>query len=334
MLLLLAAVIEGAALAAADAEPLGIALEGYPFPHPVKFHALSYEGEDLRMAYMDVPPATNANGQTVVLLHGANFFGAYWRNTIDALAQAGYRVVVPDQIGFGKSSKPVLPYSFHWLAANTKALLDALGIARVAVVGHSMGGMLATRFSLMYPDTVTHLVLENPIGLEDYREQVPWVPTERVYKGVLAETEDSIRAYHKAYYVTWKPEFDEFVMVHARLRGSAMFPQYARVRALVVQMIYEQPVVHEFPRLRVPAMLVIGQSDRTAVGKARASESVRTTLGLYPELGRRAHAEIPGSRLVELPNVGHTPHLEVPQRFHAALLEFLKQQETGQRVTD
>jgi pimeloyl-ACP methyl ester carboxylesterase len=177
----------------------------------------------------------------------------------------------------------------------------------------------------MYPETVSHLVLENPIGLEDYRERVPWVPTERVYRGVLAETEDSIRAYHQAYYVTWKPEFDEFVMVHARLRGSAMFPQYARVRALVVQMIYEQPVVHEFPRLRVPAMLVIGQSDRTAVGKARASETVRATLGLYPELGRRAQAAIPGSRLVELPDVGHTPHLEVPQRFHAALLEFLGQ---------
>jgi pimeloyl-ACP methyl ester carboxylesterase len=317
--------MQGAVLAAGDAEPLGIALEGYPFPHAVKFHLLSYRGEDLRMAYMDVPPGANTNGQTVLLLHGANFFGAYWRDTITALTSAGYRVVVPDQIGFGKSSKPVLPYSFHWLAANTKALLDALGIARVAVVGHSMGGMLATRFSLMYPETVTHLVLENAIGLEDYREQVPWVPTDRVYKGVLAETEDSIRTYHKAYYVTWKPEFEEFVTVHARLRGSAQFPQYAWVRALVVQMIYEQPVVHELPRLRVPTMLVIGQADRTAVGKARASEAVRATLGLYPELGRRAHAAIPGSRLVELPNVGHTPHLEVPQRFHAALLEFFSQ---------
>jgi len=317
--------MQGAVLAADDAEPLGIALEGYPFPHPVKFHALSYRGEDLRMAYMDVPPKANPNGQTVLLLHGANFFGAYWRDTITALTSAGYRVVVPDQIGFGKSSKPVLPYSFHWLAANTKALLDALGIARVAVVGHSMGGMLATRFSLMYPETVTHLVLENAIGLEDYREQVPWAPTDRVYKGVLAETEDSIRAYHKAYYVTWKPEFEEFVTVHAHLRGRAKFPQYAWVRAQKVQMIYEQPVVHEFPRLRVPTMLVIGQADRTAVGKARASETVRATLGLYPELGRRAHAAIPGSRLVELPNVGHTPHLEVPQRFHAALLEFFSQ---------
>ena len=141
------------------------------------------------------------------------------------------------------------------LGATARDSLSGFTVASAligTIIGAAIAGMLATRFSLMYPETVTHLVLENAIGLEDYREQVPWVPTDRVYKGVLAETEDSIRTYHKAYYVTWKPEFEEFVTVHARLRGSAQFPQHAWVRALVVQMIYEQPVVHELPRLRVP----------------------------------------------------------------------------------
>jgi pimeloyl-ACP methyl ester carboxylesterase len=312
-------------LGADQADPLGIALEGYAYPHPVRFHSVAYRGEELRMAYMDVLPSGNANGRAVVLLHGANFFGAYWRDTIAALTRAGYRVVVPDQIGFGKSSKPILPYSFHWLAANTKALLDSLGVARVAVVGHSMGGMLATRFSLMYPDAVTHLVLENAIGLEDYRAKVPWVATDRLYQAVLGETEESIRAYHRQYYVTWKPEYEEFVAVHVRMRGSAQFPQQAWVRALVTQMIYEQPVMHEFPLLRTPTLLVIGQRDRTALGKARVAEPVRATLGLYPELGRSAHATIRGSRLLELPDVGHAPHLEAPDRFHQAVLHFLNE---------
>jgi len=322
VLLLLTALSAMPAHAESDVEPLGIALEGYAFPHPVKFHTLSYRGEDLRMAYMDVPPTGAANGKTVLLLHGANFFGAYWRDTVAALTQAGYRVVVPDQIGFGKSSKPVLPYSFHWLAANTKSLLDALGVSRVAVVGHSMGGMLATRFALMYPEMVTRLTLENPIGLEDYRI-VPWVPTEQIYQGILSQGEDGIRAYHKSYYVTWRPEYDEYVMVHARMRGSAQFPQYAWVRALIAQMIYEQPVVHELPLLRTPTLLVIGQEDRTALGKNRVSPEVRAALGQYPELGRRAHTAIRASRLIELPNVGHAPHLEAPARFHGALLQFL-----------
>jgi pimeloyl-ACP methyl ester carboxylesterase len=313
-----------AAISLAD-EPdgIGIGLEGYPFPHTVRFHPVVYRAEDLRMAYMDVPPRAGGHGRAVLLLHGANFFGAYWRDTIAALTNAGYRVVVPDQIGFGKSSKPAVPYSFHWLAANTKTLLDALGISRVAVVGHSMGGMLATRLGLMYPDTVSHLVLANPIGLEDYRAKVPWVPTDRLFQGVLAETEDSIRAVHRRYYVRWKPEYDDFAMVPVRMRASGLFPQYAWVRALIAQMIYEQPVVHEFPLLRPPTLLIVGQEDRTAPGRGRVSAEVGATLGRYPELGRRAHAAIPGSRLLELPGVGHMPHLEAPDRFHEALIEFL-----------
>ncbi|UCD68876.1 MAG: alpha/beta hydrolase [Betaproteobacteria bacterium] len=323
LLLLLAASYAMPLHAAGDTTPLGIALEGYPYPHPVRFHPVSYFGDDLRMAYMDVPPPANANGRTVVLMHGANFFGAYWHRTIGALTAAGYRVVVPDQIGFGKSSKPVIPYSFHWLASNTKSLLDSLGIQRTSVVAHSMGGMLATRFTLMYPQTVERLTLANPIGLEDYRVKVPWIPAERIYQAMLKRTETNIRAYHESYYVEWKPEYDEYVMVHARMQDSAQFPQFARVRAQIAQMIYEQPVVYEFPLLRTPTLLIIGQQDRTALGKARVSNAARATLGQYPQLGRQAHAAIKGSRLLEWGDAGHAPQLEVPERFHDALLEFL-----------
>ena len=121
-------------------------------------------------------PEGKPNGSAVVLFHGKNFPGAYWQDTIRFLSQNGFRVVVPDQIGFGKSSKPDIHYSFHLLAAITKQLLDRLDLKQVAVSGHSMGGMLATRFALMYPETVTHLILEDPIGLEDYRVSCPTLP--------------------------------------------------------------------------------------------------------------------------------------------------------------
>ena len=78
-------------------------------------------------------------------------------------------MVAPDQIGFGKSSKADLHYSFHQLADNTKKLLEHLGIDQAVIVGHSMGGMLATRFALMFPGATSQLVLVDPIGLEDYR---------------------------------------------------------------------------------------------------------------------------------------------------------------------
>jgi len=88
---------------ASELKALGIALEEYPYPWPAHFLPLTIEGQDLRMAYMDVPPSGPANGRVVVLTHGKNFGGYYWRNVAQALAAAGYRVIVPDQVGWGKS---------------------------------------------------------------------------------------------------------------------------------------------------------------------------------------------------------------------------------------
>ncbi|MFX4516588.1 alpha/beta fold hydrolase, partial [Acinetobacter baumannii] len=85
---------------------------------------------------------------------------------IDTLTAAGYRVLVPDQIGFGKSSKPQGDLHFDTLARNTMALLDHLGIAKADVVAHSLGGMLAVRIARAFPDRIAHLVLTAPIGLE------------------------------------------------------------------------------------------------------------------------------------------------------------------------
>src|SRR5579883_1366022 len=89
---------------AADAprEPYGIDLEGFAYPYPVSFLPVVNDGEQLRMAYMDVKPA-QPNGRSVVLLHGRNFPASYWAPVIKMLTETGYRVVVPDQIGFGKS---------------------------------------------------------------------------------------------------------------------------------------------------------------------------------------------------------------------------------------
>src|SRR4026207_797931 len=163
----------GAVQVPPDVKATSISLEDVPYPHPVQFMSLTLYGHDVRMAYMDVPPARQANGRTVVLLHGMNFYGEYWKNTIEVLRNEGYRVVVPDQIGFGRSTKAVIPYNVSDMAANTRKLLETLGIQRANIVGHSMGGMVATRFGLLYPDVVEKLVLYNQIGLTDAKLERP-----------------------------------------------------------------------------------------------------------------------------------------------------------------
>jgi pimeloyl-ACP methyl ester carboxylesterase len=317
------ALLSPLAVKAAELKPLSITMESYDYPYHVEFFPLSIEGQDLRMAYMDVSPEGTDLGRVVLLLHGKNFFGAYWKDTIRFLSKNGYRVVVPDQLGFGKSSKPAIHYSFHLLASNTKKLLDVLGVKEVAVIGHSMGGMLATRFVLMYPEMVSHLILENPIGLEDYRPIVPYASLEQLYQTELNASEEGIRTYYKSYFAQWKPEYEEYANVAVRWKASGEYPRLVLSSALTYQMIYEQPVCYEFANIHTKTLLVIGQADRTVAGKSRVKKDLLASVGQYPELGRKTSKLISGSTLLEIPNVGHIPHLEATERFHEELLSFL-----------
>ncbi|WP_394832160.1 alpha/beta hydrolase [Pendulispora rubella] len=308
----------------ATSEPVD---DGIDYGFPVQRLPIDIEGQHVSMAYMDVAPAPSAgaaNGRTIVLLHGKNFSGFYFRRVIEVLRADGYRVVVPDQVGFGKSSRPDVAYSFHWLAHNTKQLLDTLGIQRAVILGHSMGGMLATRFALLYPEKVTELVLEDPIGLEDYRSFVPYTTMDQKLKVELAANPDNVRKYFQnSYFKEWKPEYEPLVDTAARYTKLSNFPQAAKVSALTSEMIYLQPICYEFDRLRVPTLLIVGTADRTIVGKNLLKPDVVAEHGRYDRLGKETAAKIPGSKLVELPGIGHIPHVEVEERFLTEVRSFL-----------
>lgn len=304
-----------------------ITLSDYQYPFEVKYLNLENQGQKLKMAYMDVQPAYH-NGKTVVLLHGKNFNGAYWKTTIDALTKEGYRVIVPDQIGFGKSSKPIgYQFTFQQLAVNTKAILDELRINRIYLLGHSMGGMLATRFALMYPDMVEKLILENPIGLEDWKLAVPYTTIDENYESELRTSYKTTKEYQSRFYYDnkWKAEYDEWVYLLTGWTEDPDFPIVAMNNAQTSDMIFTQPVVYEFQYINAPTLLIIGTRDRTAIGKDKVKDKkVRDQMGLYQNLGKQTRDKIPNSTLVELDNVGHLPHIEAFDRFINPLIDFLK----------
>lgn len=304
---------------------LDIRLSNYEYPYPVSTLPLPIQEQDLEMLYMDVQPG-NYNGKNIILLHGKNFNGAYWKTTIDHLTSKGFRVIVPDQVGFGKSSKPDnFHYTFQQLARNTRTLLDSLQIRETAVLGHSMGGMLATRFALMYPDITEKLILVNPIGLEDWKLKVPYKPVEWWYERELKKSYEGIREYQlKSYYDNqWKPAYDQWVNL---LAGWTLNSDYATIAwnaALTYDMIFTQPVVYEFQHIEAPTLLIIGTRDRTALGKSLVSPEIRKTMGLYEELGKKTQQVIPDAQLVELNDVGHLPHIEKFDAFIGPLISFL-----------
>lgn len=330
------------------------AAENTEQPYAIKFFDIVAEDQPVRMAYRDVAPTANANGETVLLLHGEDFSGHYWEKTAETLAAHGFRVVVPDQLGFGASSRPDIHYSFHQMAEDTRRLLSYLNVREVEVVGHSMGAMLAVRFTLLYPTMTRKLVLEDPIGLEDYRTFLPYVPVENELHINLHDNYATFLERHKTFYVTWKPEYEAYVHDEADVVNTGDFPEAARAAALTFEMIYMQPVVYELPEIQIPTLIIVGAQDRPIVGamitlveKPRGMQGMNmggmmpqdnNTLqtagempsnytklfGQYQALAEKAHQAIKNSTLVQIPNAAHVPHLETPDQFYQAIIPFLQ----------
>jgi pimeloyl-ACP methyl ester carboxylesterase len=310
--------------AAEQREPYGIGLEGYAYPYPVSLLPLVNEGEPVRMAYMDVAPAA-PNGRVVVLLHGRNFPASYWAPVIKTLNDAGFRVVVPDQIGFGKSSKPTGELHFDNLARNTIALLDHLQIAKTDIVAHSLGGMLGVRIARAYPDRINHLVLAAPIGLEDYRFYVPPTPTEKII-----ENEDKLTAegYRKQLENNYSPkippdQITPFIDARFNIKGSAEYPRWLRAFVSSGQMIYREPVVHEIPLVSEPTLFIMGADDHNAPGRPNAPEALRPKMGQNADLAKALAAKMPNGSAEVIPNAGHLVFLDAPARFNELMLTFL-----------
>lgn len=308
------------AAAPADVKPGSITCEECPYPYPSSYLSLTLYGQDVRMAYMDVAPQGRANGHTVVLLHGNNFAGFYFGGVIDALRREGFRVVVPDQIGYGRSSKPIMPYYLTDMARNTRAILQSLKIEKAMIVGHSMGGMVAARFATQYPGMTERLVLFNPIGLTDTRFSAPSGDPEEAYRRNLASTYQTIRASLMRYVAhkpsAWNAQFESYARIRYAWTLSADWPRLARVQALINNLIYLEPVVYDWAHIQTPT-LVYGGAEDMLPGSAAA----------FQEGMKRIAATIPNgkARLELLPGLGHVPFIEDPARSLPPLVAFLKE---------
>lgn len=321
----------GQAEGSIDTSPQPFDLNGsnYTYPYPVHVYNFESQFQELQMAFVDVPPAANvtSNGQVAVVFHGKNFCGPTWRETINELTAHGYRVIAVDQVGFCKSSKPEnYQFSLQQFASSTSSLLNALDIYEATVIGHSLGGMLAARYSMMYPSNVTELVLVDPMGLEDWLGiGVPYPSLQYSWQAENSTTWDSIKAYEKAtYYVgNWDPSYDEWVTMSDNIYHGSERHNFLVNQARVVDMVLTQPIAHSFELVRPRTLLVVGDKDNTAVGKQWSPPDVAAKLGNYSVLGPETAAKIPNCTLIHYPDQGHAPHLEDPEQFHKDLFSWL-----------
>ena len=235
--------------------PISINLEEIEYPHPVEFMNFSIYGQNVRIAYMDVSAVGPANGRA------------------EALTNEGYRVIVKDRLGWGKSSKPILPFSMSLHASNTARLMEHLGISEAVIVGHSIGGQMATRFAFLYPEMTTHLVTINQIGLTDNRAGRGFRP----FDGDIDTNPDLQRAYEADVrtetrrYVEWKPAFLEHLRIRHGQRLSGDWPRLAYVRRLGGNLRSMDTVVDDWPHIRTKTLILGGEIDGPNFPRARAA---------------------------------------------------------------
>lgn len=284
-----------------------INLEDVPYPYPVSFMDFELYEQAVRMVYMDVAPTSAANGQTVLLLHGMNWYSEYWGETIRRLTAQGYRVVAPDQIGFGRSSKPIIPYSLHDHVTNTKAVLDNLGIEQAVVLGHSMGGAIATRFAFSFPAVTSHLVLVNPIALTDSRLTREWSQFEAYTPEGDGRDYEAVRRNIERYFVNWDEAYERYIDINYGWTLSAEWPRLATVRALNSQWLYQDPTVYDRPHIQAKTLFLAGADDGPN----------------FPEQAAQTVADIPNAELILIDNAGHIPFFEKPEEFYPPLFDFI-----------
>ena len=295
--------------APADWGPVSINLEEYDYPYSVEYMDFRVYGEDVRVAYMDVAPTGPANGRTVILHHGGLYYSWYWRDQIRALSEEGYRVIAKDRLGWGKSSKPEIPYSMNLWASNTARLMDHLGIEQAALVGHSIGGQMVTRFAFLYPERITHLVTVNQIGLTDRRGGRGFQPlTGDEYANPDMDTVyASLLEWAERNYVEWRPEYLEHMRIRYGYQLSGDWPRMYYVYRLTGQGRNMDTVVNDWQHIKTPTLILGGQMDYPAfAGEARNAASI-----------------FPNGEVFLIPNVGHNPHEEAPEILNAELIRFL-----------
>lgn len=298
-------------------------LKNFDYPFPVNFFVFKSQKQSLEMAYMDL---NKSSKDVVVLLHGKNFSGFYWRDIAKDLVKKNYRVIIPDQIGFGKSSKPsYYQYNFAQLSLNTKKLLEHLNVNNFYLVGHSMGGMMAINMTDLYSNHIKQLILINPIGLEDYGKYVQAKDINFFYNLELNKNIDKIKSYQKKYYYDgkWNSSYEELIAPFTHQIGSPSWKTQAWNNALTYGPIFSENLLPKIQRLITPTTIILGTRDRTGPGRGWKKTNSNYKLGQYHLFKKRLLKLNPKLKIHELNDLGHMPQFEDYQRFSKLFFKIL-----------
>jgi 2-hydroxy-6-oxonona-2,4-dienedioate hydrolase len=261
---------------------------------------------------------TAGEGPPLLLLHALGESALDWRWVLSDLART-HRVYAPDLPGFGDSAKPAADYSPAFFERFAAAFLDALEVERSAVIGNSLGGLIALRLALSESSRISALALIDSAGLgREVSSALKWPALPGYGEAAITLSKTPLGATQRAWLriplLFARPERvpPEWIEEQYRLSQLPGFSQavVAALRAQVDPGGQREVLLDRLPSLEIPTLVVWGESDR-----------------IFPvSQARDAVAHLREGSLELVPDCGHLPHVERPKRFVAALDRFLGEQ--------
>lgn len=253
----------------------------------------------------------SGQGRPVVLLHGFPDSGRLWRNQVPVLAEAGFKVIVPDLRGFGRSDKPdaVEAYSLLLLAGDIAAVMRDVGADKAHVVGHDFGAALAWLMATLTPDQVDHLVVLSVGHPATFR--ATFQQLEKSWYMLLFQfpqiAEQWLAANDWANFRTWARHPDADGVIADLESNGSLTPGLNYYRANLPPASWVAPRM-ELPQVQAPTMGIWSTGD-IALTERQMTDSAQSVAGPW--------------RYEWLEGVGHWMQLDDPSALNRLLLDFL-----------
>jgi 2-hydroxy-6-oxonona-2,4-dienedioate hydrolase len=250
-----------------------------------------------KIAYVE---AGDPSKPKVILLHGLGGNSANWAFNIPALA-ANYHVIAPDQIGFGKSDRPLLKYRVGTYVDFLDKLMTELKIEKASLVGNSLGGWVAAWTAIKYPNRVEKIVLADAAGLKPAA-----VDMAQIYS-LNYSTRDEVRQLVKlVFYNQTLFGSDAFIEQSMNVRVTAN--DGYTINSLIESIKRDEDFLNgKLGQIKRPTLIVWGKQD----GLLKVTD------------GEQFNREIAGSEMIVLDQCGHVPMVEKAADFNKSVLAFL-----------
>lgn len=282
-----------------------------PYKYPVKYLNIA---DSLELAYID----EGDGDQVLIFIHGLASYIPAWDRNIGVL-KGKYRCIAIDLPGYGKSSKAKYNGTMSFHADVVSALIDKLALENVILAGHSMGGQIAIKTALKYPEKIEKLALLAPAGFETFTERdKEWLRNFYSVASIMNTSEEQVRMNYKYNFYEF-PEIAVEEMIQERLdmREASDFELYCHSIVQNVAGMLDEPVFNELKELRQPTLVVYGENDFLIPNRILHNSTTA-------EIATRGVEQIKNARLELIPECGHFLQFEKPDEFNKILLDFLE----------